>query len=257
VELQARRVIQQNQQVLLKMQQEQELAERRLGDSERQERKIGEPSSDPPNLHVAEEDVGMIHYKQSDEEFWADYNKNFINELIGIGVYMAEVVLFAILYKECMKRSKPDVMPTKVEEDKSDLFAYGLFDTNECCGRDRQMCFCAFCCTWIRWADTASNPRLGPFLEYYPAVFIASLLCAVSVITFGLSMPLLGLVVVLSRSKIRKVYNLESGTCRVLCHDCLVWWCCSPCAIVQEARQVEYVDPPGYPSGPGTGFASA
>ncbi|XP_042495855.1 cell number regulator 10-like [Macadamia integrifolia] len=37
------------------------------------------------------------------------------------------------------------------------------------------------------------------------------------------------------RSKMREQYNLEEGPCA----DCVVHWCCEPCAICQEYRELE------------------
>jgi Cys-rich protein (TIGR01571 family) len=259
MELQTRLALLHNQQVLLKLQQEEEAEERRLmsfqfrEDSLRSQASIArqQPShantlatlgADSENAQSeVDGDSGMIHYKQSTDEFWGESNKLFRDMMICIGVYMAQVLFWAVLWKEFLKPAKQNEVKTGGEQ-QSDLFEYSLFDTSECCGRDRMICCCAWCCIWIRWADTASDPRLD-FLEFYPAVFIVSLLSIVSLITFGASIPLVLLIVVIFRTKLRKAYNLEDGTWRTMCHDCCVWLCCSPCVAAQEARQVAYVKP--------------
>jgi Cys-rich protein (TIGR01571 family) len=208
-------------------------------DSKQPEHNLRLDKANSANSAARESDpeVGMIHYEQSRDEYWDDSNKRFLSTLIFIGSYMFQVCLIAILYRECMKRGGK----SKLEEGHGELFNHELFEAKECCGRDLQLCFCSWCCTWIRWAETASNDKVG-FLEFYPAVFITALLCAVSFITYGASVLILILVVVLCRAQIRRTYGLRSGTWHVLCLDCCVWTFCAPCAVAQEARQVELVE---------------
>lgn len=249
-EIQAQQLMLRNQQVFRGMQQQRYTADPSLVGLRGELRLnsgIGSNQQEDTNLMDSSDsdseddpDSGMIHYKETEKQFWNDKDNQFRAGMITICTYMVTTCLVAILYRECMKRGKP-----QLEEGHGDLFSHGLFDTNECCGRDLQLCLCSWCCTWIRWADTASDSKVG-FLEFYPAAFITALLMSVSTITYGVSGLILVLVVVLCRAHIRRAYGLHSGTWDVLCRDCCVWLFCAPCAAAQEARQVEYIALGGY-----------
>jgi len=182
--------------------------------------------------------VVLVH--GTEEELWDRYNKAFWEKIVGIVIYIVQIFIAAFLYMQFCKQSVTPKLPesqVRVEE-----FQYGAFDLNDC-ARDCQMCFCACCCPWIRWAETASKEHVQ-FLAFIPALFIAALLASAGSVTFGASIPILLIILVLCRQRIRDAYALPSGTCSILFSDCLLWLCCPCCAIVQEARQVEYVEPP-------------
>lgn len=173
-------------------------------------------------------------------EFWQSYNKAFWEKMTGILMYMVQIFVVAFLYMQFCKQSVTPKLPesqVRIEE-----FQYGAFDASEC-ARDCQMCVCACCCPWIRWAETGSKDHIQ-FLAFVPGLFISALLAASGSVTFGLTIPILLLIVVLCRQRIREAYALPFGTCGTILNDCFLWLCCPCCAIVQEARQVEYVEVP-------------
>lgn len=182
----------------------------------------------------------VVLLRGMEKEFWARSNDAFYQKLVGLLMYLLQISIFALLYVNCCKHTA--VRKVRDSQVKTISFQFGAFDANDI-GRDWQMCFCAFCCPWIRWADTASAPQVQ-FLSFVPALFITAALASASGITFGASLPLLFLVTVLCRQRIRQTYGLPSGTCQIVCFDCLLWVCCPFCAVVQEARQIEYVDVP-------------
>lgn len=177
---------------------------------------------------------------ESEKEFWDKYNKAFYEKLIGIAVYLVQIFVVAFLYMNYCKHAAATKVPER--EVRTEEFQFGPFDGNDF-GRDCQICICALCCPWIRWAETSAAPQIQ-FLAFLPGLFITAVLASASSVTFGASLLILLIVVLLCRQRIRDIYGLPSGTCQIIFCDCLLWVCCPCCAIAQEARQVEYVDIP-------------
>jgi len=158
---------------------------------------------------------------------------------IGIGVsavsHLIFVVVAAAFYRQARKHAypkypQPDMHPFEFQE-----FEYGLISF-ENCGGDWKLFLCSCCCGCIRWADTASSPVLQ-FMTFWPA-----LLCFECFSVSGLGCCSLALAIA-NRQNIRRVYGMESNTFNSCCSDCLAWTFCSCHAIVQEARQVELIEP--------------
>lgn len=182
--------------------------------------------------------VVLLHGVEKD--FWERSNEAFYQKMVGIAAYMLQIFIAAMLYMQFCKQS---VIPKLPENQvRIDEFQFGLFDGGDI-ARDCQMCVCALCCPWIRWAESASKDQIQ-FLTFIPALFITALLSSASTVTFGATVPILLLITVLCRQRIRDAYGLPSGTCGIICGDCLLWICCPCCAIVQEARQVDMVEVP-------------
>jgi len=182
----------------------------------------------------------VILLRGPERDFWNDYNKAFWEKMVGICLYLIQIFIMAFLYMQFCKQSAIPKLPES--QVRTEEFQFGAFDASEC-ARDCQMGICAACCPWIRWAETASKEHIS-FLAFIPGLFITALLASAGAVTFGASIPILLLIVVLCRQRIRDAYGLPSGTCGILFGDCLLWICCPCCAIIQEARQVEYVEAP-------------
>lgn len=125
-----------------------------------------------------------------------------------------------------------------------DDFAFGVCDgiTRYVCDPDWRICCCACCCIAIRWADTAASSKVN-FMSFFGAVLVFTILEVLTGLSFFGFLLLLALAV-LCRQTIRAKYGLPHNTCDSICQDCCVWCLCSPCAAMQEALQVEFVDLP-------------
>lgn len=189
--------------------------------------------------------VILLHDTES--EFWNRNNKAFWRRMIGVCLYMIQVFIGACIYMQIKGHA---AVPQKLPESDTnhEAFQYGPFACQDI-GRDWSICFWAFCCSWVRWADTASRPQVD-FLAFVPGLFIMALLSSSASVTFGASFPILILIAVLCRQRVRDAYGLASGSCKIIFTDCLLWIFCPCCAIVQEARQVEYVQTPMMNYGP-------
>lgn len=196
--------------------------------------------------------TSKINVTETEEQYWDRQNKSFWEQVVGISTYMVTTLIVGFVYMQFITKSVGPKLPDSMI--RTDEFQYGAFECGDV-GQDWYICLCAWCCQWVRWADTASHPQVD-LLAYWPALFITALLSATATITFGTTMPILLLIVVHCRQRIRVAYGLPSGTFSALAWDCCLWLCCPCCAIVQEARQVEYVESrlvPYYEDGPGGG----
>lgn len=124
----------------------------------------------------------------------------------------------------------------------SDTWSFGLCAgiTTNMCDPDWRICCCSCFCAPIRWADTVASTKVG-FLSFWLAIILFTSL----EILAGLNLVgaiLLLTAAVMARQTIRQRYGLPHGTCDTVCQDCCVWCCCSPCAIMQEALQVQFVE---------------
>jgi len=93
------------------------------------------------------------------------------------------------------------------------------------------VCFCAFCCPAIRWSETMS---------YVPALAC----CGVAgfwgwllgfLLLVAVFFPFVLVMLVERRIAMRQQFKIK-GSCPM---DCLFYFCCMPCAMTQEGREVE------------------
>lgn len=119
---------------------------------------------------------------------------------------------------------RPEIMPSSVG------FSFGLFEFFS----DRNLCLIGCCCPFLRWSDTVDRQGL---LSYWKAFLATFLLLLLHLYTYGISDVALVLLGITYRQKLRSRFLIESGTSTSLLNDCLVWTCCQPCAIIQEAHE--------------------
>eukprot|EP00913_Durusdinium_trenchii_P022876 g21478.t1 len=121
-------------------------------------------------------------------------------------------------------------------------FSFGLFDGFSCDPDYRIFCCSCFCLP-IRWADTASSPKVK-FLGFWPGLALFALLIACINLSYGATVVAALALAVLNRQRIRNLYGLPHKSCSTFSMDTLTWLLCGPCAAMQEALQVEFVDSP-------------
>lgn len=115
------------------------------------------------------------------------------------------------------------------------------------CYEDCQACWCAFCCPAIRWAETLS--LVDGLLFFWVGFTVYLSLQFVNLMT-SITLLWLALVIICTayRQELRAKFNFErQGGCSIVT-DCLLYTCCTCCAIVQEARHVEAAFKYGHPS---------
>lgn len=111
-------------------------------------------------------------------------------------------------------------------------FKYGLCS----CFDDLKLCALSFCCSPIRWADTI---RMMGFMQFWPALGLYLGLSVLDTVVMGWAGLVLVAVCIYYRQKLRERFGMPHGSCGSIFGDCLTYLCCSCCAIIQEARQVE------------------
>lgn len=132
------------------------------------------------------------------------------------------------------------------DPDLSGLFADGhpdpvqtFTDNKFDCLKTPEICFYALFCPALRWAD---NVNMAGFLRLPVALglyFTCALLNGLTG-TFCYFGPITCLVILLYRHKLRAKLGLPSFTAGTCCTDFFYVFCCSWCAIAQEARVVRY-----------------
>jgi len=188
-----------------------------------------------------EDHLTMIHSQQPPSSAGSLGKEQIVEKVIGAAVYVGLVCLTGFIYNLLHMSELPQ--PKKARNEDRTGFTYGLFEGLNCADVDWKICFCACFCGSVRWADTVSDFKVH-FLDFWPALLIFALLQVAGSFTFGLSGLMLLLLTVQTRQRIRHAYELPYGTCDTTANDCCVWAFCAPCAIMQEAMQIEFVEPP-------------
>lgn len=120
-----------------------------------------------------------------------------------------------------------------------ETFAFGLF----ACWGDANITFWALCCPFIRWADTVSKEK-GGLLGFYAGFAIMLLLFLVRSlggIGYLIGAFVISLLGTYYRQGLRQQYGLSHG-CGSKLVDFCTWCLCPLCAIIQEARHVEWIE---------------
>lgn len=165
--------------------------------------------------------------------------------ILGISVYILFMLAMGFLYTKTLQ-DLPFSEMRRPPAQSQDGFAFNLFD-GLCCDPDPRICICAICCAPVRWAATASHIKVG-FQWFYPGIVVFALLATAgefcsSLLKWAGVIPsvMLAMLVVWNRQTIRLAYGLPQSIW-ITIEDCLIWSCCGPCALMQEAMQVEFVD---------------
>jgi len=173
-----------------------------------------------PAMQEKEERIATI--------FWWSQALIYLFHFVGAAVLIA---IIAVLYDK-EKTFPPELISGERPAMPDDQFRFGLFQ----CFDDWKLSLFTFCCYPIRWADTL---RMMGVLPFYTALAIIVGLQFVNACLAGFANLVLIAVLVFYRQKMRTAFKMQSGTVGSLLEDCCTYMCCSCCAIIQEARQVE------------------
>lgn len=157
--------------------------------------------------------------------------------IVDFIVYTLCACIFAWWYRGCEGKKSfssahlPEASPL-MDETKPE-WKHGLF----ACFDEPTLCCLSCCCPAVRWADTLDIANLHNFC------------CAFAVYMILWSLDYIGLpgtailagYCVAMRQNIRRLAGLPNGNCGTCFEDCLTYCFCWPCAIVQEARQLDSV----------------
>mmetsp|Transcript_21128 Transcript_21128/g.38010 ORF Transcript_21128/g.38010 Transcript_21128/m.38010 type:complete len:351 (+) Transcript_21128:69-1121(+) len=167
--------------------------------------------------------------------------KNFWSQLLSAVIYVVFVLCFGWFYGAYLTYEYPPLR--KEPAVTRNAFSFGLADGCSC-DPDSRIALTSFCCLPIRWADTASSPKVE-FIKFWMGLFLFAILYSAVGISYGIAWFFVVALAVMNRQKIRDAYGMPK-TWSALASDIGVWFCCAPCAAMQEAMEVEFVDPLGH-----------
>uniref|UniRef100_A0A7S1AJP5 Copper transporter n=1 Tax=Noctiluca scintillans TaxID=2966 RepID=A0A7S1AJP5_NOCSC len=180
---------------------------------------------DRPSLR----DRALQTSSQSGVSWWEAHRSLLVWWTLSAAVHSLIILAFAFVYNRY--RITLAFKPGKGAHDQG-KFRFGLFD----CFNSSQLCLLGCCCPCLRWPDTVDKVMRWPSYWLLVAVMI------LESVFDGLCHGLLGLLFVLfgcyMRQRMRSKYQMEN-TSGIMVLDLLAWCCCTPCAIVQEARHCE------------------
>jgi len=190
-----------------------------------------------------------LHYLEQASSALAEVRRrasmgDLASELTAAGVYIAFVLIVALLYGLVFDYEYSEVVNKPAEEVlKENMgFAWNLWHGFNC-DPDARICIFSCLAMPVRWADTAHKPAVA-FAPFWLGLTIFTLCCAFSKMTYGATYLILLVIAVQNRQKIREQYGLDHGDNTTRVEDCLVWLCCPACATMQEAMEVEFIEPP-------------
>jgi len=165
--------------------------------------------------------------------FWAMNRKEQRATLLSSLVYLIGGILFAFLYRQLRARYADKFFTPAMRRDiyaSPKDFSFSLFG----CFGDWKICVMGCLCPHLRWADTVDQKKL---LAFWKAFLVFFGLVMLHAYTWGISSLVMIIVGVVYRQKLRQHYQIEHGAAYTLAQDFLAWFCCMPCAIIQEARE--------------------
>jgi len=158
--------------------------------------------------------------------------------LIEVLIQLFVVLLTAGLYSRYKTTPAVTVLETDKEHSLDGQFKHGLFN---CLGAPGLCCFSCFC-PGIRWADSM---RLIGLLQFTSGItiwlgvtWVCMLLAVENADSAFLSTMVMAIVLTYYRQAMREAFRMEA-TPMTVAIDCLSYSFCGPCALVQDARQVE------------------
>lgn len=190
---------------------------------------------------TAQSSSGSIKARSRISRILAWLRTDWKEQLIGATVWgvmsliFGAVYAFYFTYRYKQLRTEPIVSRGG--------FSFGLCDGYSRDPDSRICCFGHFCLP-VRWADTASSHKIG-FITFWNGLFLYTVAAALSSVSYGITGLICLVLAVMNRQQIRARYGMPNGTFSTFVADIAVWCCCIPCAAMQEALEVEFVDPPG------------
>lgn len=169
---------------------------------------------------------------------------DWTSQLMGAGAYLVLIALATIIYGYLFayEYGELEKYPDENVLKQNAGFAWSLLGGFSC-DPDWRICFFSCFCMPIRWADTASNQKVY-FGDFFPLLAIFSLCTALSSVTYGATSVILLVILVQHRQFLRQTYGLPNSTVGTRLEDCFIWLFCPICATMQEAMEVEFIEPP-------------
>lgn len=150
------------------------------------------------------------------------------------------LIAFIVAYFFKATRLYPEVELTKRDDDLSQ-WQSTLF---QCCA-DPHVFWWSYCCPCVRWADNMGTT--GAVKNYWVGWTVFMLLLIMNGLLSHVGWAIACLVLAFFRGKFRAAFEMEDATSpKTFMGDCCLYFFCWPCAISQEARQVDYACSAGH-----------
>jgi len=175
------------------------------------------------------------------EQLKKNFQKNFTQNVISDVVYMVGILCFGWFYGAYLTFEYPPLR--KEPAVTRNGFSFGLADGCSC-DPDSRICLTSCFCLPVRWADTASSPKVD-FIKFWTGLFLFAIFYASINITYGITYLFVVALAMANRQRIRNRYGMPQ-TFLASVKDFFSWAFCPPCAAMQEAMEVEFVDPMGH-----------
>jgi Cys-rich protein (TIGR01571 family) len=146
-------------------------------------------------------------------------------------------LIFLCTYKKSVTDKRAPLPEVAVHGQQLPDFHHSAFG----CFEDMDVCIHSCCCSTIRAADTHKAAGTS---EFWSVVLLWVFACVVGRILGGRALGhlfaglLISGIMTHKRQMLKAKLGIAHGNC---CADFLLWWCCTPCAIAQEARHVDAV----------------
>lgn len=177
-----------------------------------------------------------------------DGSKAFMAMMV-MGVVFAGIILivsmiapciFACLYKKHVTNNRqtiPDFRGYATQQiPQAQNFRFKLCG----CLEDMSICTHAFCCGAVRSGDTHNAAGTEKFWTVIMLWVLSYVIGAVLGGSSGMDRTIAGVVMAAimtgKRQALKARLGIERGSS---CEDFMLWWCCSPCVVAQEAREVD------------------
>jgi len=159
-----------------------------------------------------------------------DLGAAFGLSLASFFIWCTFVAAFASVYRS--QKSFPQAVSSRPEQDFND-WTSGPFDFVA----DWSVCCWSCWCPCIRWAD---NMDMLGILSFWVGLLVFCGLVLLGTVPGGLLFWLVASLLWMSfRQQLRVKFDMEQNNLRTFAGDCLLYCCCWPCAISQEARHIE------------------
>lgn len=187
--------------------------------------------------------VVALSAEQQSPWIWMIFIMGFWWFIFSVLVWICLIAVIAHFYRQ--SREYP-VLDASLSNEESQR-ALRNWTSGFCsCYEECLTCWCACCCPAIRWAETLS--LVDGLLVFWVGFVVYLSLSFMNILT-SITLLWLALVIICTayRQELRSKFNFErQGGCSILT-DCLLYMCCTCCAIVQEARHVEAAMKYGHP----------
>lgn len=152
------------------------------------------------------------------------------------------IIAFIVAYYFKATRLYPEVELTKRDDDLT-----GWQTKFFHCHLDPPVFWWSYCCPCVRWADNMGT--VGAVKNYWVGWTIFMLLLILNGLLSSLGWALACTVLAFFRGKFRLAFDMPEATApKTFVQDCVLYFFCWPCAISQEARQVDYACSAGHKS---------